>query len=227
MYQNVLSKGESLKDGDFIRIDYVGKISESGQIFDLTKEDVARKNGIFNPDFKYGPVPVIIGANMLVKGLEKELKRMKVGEKKKIKVKPEDGFGKRNEKLIKLIPLSYFKKQKITPYPGLLININGIIGRVLSISGGRVRVDFNHPLAGKTLEYEVEIKERITDKKEKIYAILRLFFKETEDFSVRISKEVIEIKMKRDVPRGSKEKIADMLKKWIKDVKKIRFVEEY
>ena len=66
-----------MKEGDFVRIDYVGRIKGSGEIFDLTKEDVARKNGIYNPNMNYKPVPIIIGARMVIKGLEDALKRAK------------------------------------------------------------------------------------------------------------------------------------------------------
>ena len=167
-----------MKEGDFIRIDYVGRITESKEIFDLTIEDVAKKEKIFKPEINYGPIPVIIGAGIVVGGLENELKKMKVGDKKKIVVKPDDAFGERKSEFIKLVPISEFKKQNIEPYPGMSVNISRLRGRVISVSGGRVRVDFNHPLAGKTLEYDLEIKEKIINKKEKIKAILEFFLKE-------------------------------------------------
>ena len=74
-------KDDQMNSGDFIRIDYVGKIKESGEIFDITKEDAAKQEGIYNPQFKYGPVPVIIDANFVLPGLNEVLKEMKVGDK--------------------------------------------------------------------------------------------------------------------------------------------------
>jgi FKBP-type peptidyl-prolyl cis-trans isomerase 2 len=47
----------------------------------------------------------------------------------------------------------------MTPYPGMIVSVNRLRGKVLSVSGGRVRVDFNHPLAGKTLRFDVEVVE--------------------------------------------------------------------
>jgi len=217
-----------MKEGDFIRVDYVGKISESGEVFDLTKESVAKEKGIYNPNLSYKPVPIIVGANFVVKGLEDKLKKMKVGEKKRIIVKPEEAFGKRSLKLIKLIPLSGFKKQKADPYPGMIVTINNIHGRVLSVTGGRVRVDFNHPLSGKALEYDVEIKEKITSKMGKIKAILEFFLKVGEDLDVSYEKEIVEIKTKKkDIPKELKKTIADTILKWIKNIKKIRFIQEF
>jgi len=219
-----------MNEGDFIRIDYIGKVSESGEIFDLTKESVAKEMGIFNPEFKYGSVPVILGAHHVVKGLENELMKMEVGKSKKVTVKPEDALGERKSELIRLIPLSEFKKRDIDPTPGMLIVESGMRGRVLSVSGGRVRVDFNHPLAGKTLEYDVEIKEMITDANEKIMAILELFLKfEKDEISVRTDKEILEIKIdkSKDVPKTIKKMIADNVIKWIKNIKKVCFIEEF
>jgi peptidylprolyl isomerase/FKBP-type peptidyl-prolyl cis-trans isomerase SlyD len=219
-----------MKEGDFIRIDYIGKISGSEEIFDLTKENVAKKKGIFNPNFKYGPIPVILGAHHIVKGLEAELMKMKVGQKKKITVGPEDALGERNSELIKLVPLSEFKKRDIDPFPGMPIVQNNMRGRVLSVSGGRVKVDFNHPLAGKTLEYEVEIKEKITGVKERVLGILELFVKfEKDEINVKIDKESLEIKIdkKKDVPKTIKKVISENVTKWVKPIKKVRFIEEF
>jgi len=217
-----------MKEGDFVRIDYIGKISESGEIFDLTKESVAKEKGIYNPNLSYKPIPIIVGANFAVKGLENKLKEMKVGEKKKIIIKPEEAFGNRSSKLIKLIPLSEFKKQKADPYPGMIVTINNVHGRVLSVTGGRVRIDFNHPLSGKTLEYDVEVKEKITNRKDKIKAVLEFFLKTGEDIDVSIEKEIVEIKTKKkDIPKEVKKPIADTILKWIKNIKKIRFIQEF
>jgi len=217
-----------MKEGDFVRIDYIGKISESGEVFDLTKESVAKEKGIYNPNLSYKPVPIIVGANFVVKGLEKKLKEMKVGERKKIIVKPEEAFGKRSPKLIRLIPLSEFKRQKTDPYPGMIVTVNNIHGRVLSVTGGRVRVDFNHPLSGKTLEYDVEIKEKITSKIGKIKAVLEFFLKVEEDIDVSSKNEIVEIKTKKkDIPKEIKKTIADTILKWIRNIKKIRFTQEF
>jgi len=216
-----------MKEGDFVRIDYVGRIKGSGEIFDLTKEDVARKNGIYNPNMNYKPVPIIIGARMVIKGLEDALKKMKVGERKKIVVEPEDGFGKRNEKLIKLLPLSEFQRKDIIPQPGMWITVNNLRGKVLSVSGGRVKVDFNHPLAGKRLEYDVEIKEKITDTKEKIKSIFEFFLGKEPNLKVTIKRKKAIIKIKEDIPRQAKLFISQIIKRWVKPIENIKFVEEF
>ena len=218
-----------MKEGDFIRIDYVGRIKESGLIFDLTNEEIAKKENIYNPQVKYGPLPVIIGSKFLIKGLEDTLKEMKVGEKRNLLLKPDQAFGQRSEKLVKLVPESEFTKQNMVPYQGMLVNIKNLQGRVMSVSGGRVKIDFNHPLAGKELEYDLEIKEQITDKKEKAKAVLEFFYKITGKEEVKVEKDLVELTIDpvNDLPMKVKEEIAKIIVKWIEGVKKVRFIEEY
>jgi FKBP-type peptidyl-prolyl cis-trans isomerase 2 len=216
-----------MKEGDFVLVDFVGRVKESGEIFDLTIESVAKENGIYDPNFSYKPVPVIIGSHMIIKGVEEALTSMEVNEKKKITVKPEDGFGNRSEKLIRLIPISEFRKQDIDPFPGMSITMNGLHGRVLAVSGGRVKVDFNHVLAGKELEYDLEIKKLIDKTEEKVQAIYNIFVKTKEDLRVVFNDGVVEIYSKDDLPKDVKKDIADTIKKWVEEIKKVRFVEEF
>lgn len=219
----------NMKEGDFIRIDYVGRIKESGLIFDLTNEEIAKKEGVYNPQVKYGPLPVIIGSKFLIKGLEEAFEGMKIGEKKHLIIKPDKAFGDRSEKLIKLIPESEFTKQNMVPYQGMPVNIKNLQGRVLSFSGGRVKVDFNHPLAGKELEYDLEIKKHITDKQEKVKSILEFFYRPTGKEKVRIEGGMVEIfaDSASDLPMKVKEEISKTIAKWVNGLEKIRFIEEY
>ncbi len=216
-----------MKEGDFILLDFVGRIKETGDIFDLTIESVAKENGLYDPNFSYKPIPVIVGSHMIIKGVEDELMKMGVGEKKKISIKPEDAFGNRSEKLIRLIPLAEFRKQEIDPFPGMPITLNGLNGRVLAISGGRVKVDFNHFLAGKELEYELEIKKMLEKTEEKIQAVFNIFVKTKDDVKVEFSDGVANIYVIMEIPREIKKDIAETIKKWINEVKKIRFIEEF
>jgi FKBP-type peptidyl-prolyl cis-trans isomerase 2 len=218
-----------MKTGDFVYIDYVGRVKDTGEIFDLTKEDVAKKEGIYSPQIKYKPIPIIVDAKFILSGLNKALKEMKVGEKRKVEIKPEDAFGERNPDLVQLIPLSNFKAQKIEPKVGEVVNISGFRGRIVSISGGRVKVDFNHPLAGKTLEYEIEIVGEIKDTKEKVEAIVFYFTGiEKEDFEVKLKEKSVEIEFKKafNLTRELKERIAKTIKDWIK-MEEVRFTDVF
>jgi FKBP-type peptidyl-prolyl cis-trans isomerase 2 len=218
-----------MQKGDFVYISYVGRIKESGEIFDTTSEEIARKEGVYNPEIKYGDIPIIIGAGFVIPGLEEELEKMNVGEKKVVEIEPKKAFGERRDDLIRLIPEIEFKKQNIDVKVGDFVNVNGITGRVLSVNAGRVRVDFNHPLAGKALVYEVEIKKQVTETKEKIYAILKYFSNLDESIAnVKIENGEAEIEIKGlQIANRVKENIIKTIFQWIKEINKIKFSEVY
>jgi len=164
---------------DVIRLHYTGKIKETGEIFDTTYEDVAKEAGIYNEKGIYGPVPIAVGAGHVIKGLDEALEGLEVGKKHTIELPPEKAFGKRDPKLIKTFTIGQFRRQGIYPFPGLDVEIETdsgtkLKGRIISVSSGRVRVDFNHPYAGKTVIYEVEILEKIDDPIEKVKALIEL-----------------------------------------------------
>ncbi|NJE26035.1 peptidylprolyl isomerase [Thermococcus sp. MV5] len=164
---------------DVIKLHYIGKIKETGEIFDTTYEDVAKEAGIYNEKGIYGPVPIAVGAGHVIKGLDEALEGLEVGKKYTLEIPPEKAFGKRDPKLIKTFTIGQFRRQGIYPFPGLDVEIETesgkkLKGRVMSVSSGRVRVDFNHPFAGKTAVYEVEILEKIEDPIEKVKALIDL-----------------------------------------------------
>ena len=168
-----------VQKGDVIRLNYTGRVKETGEIFDTTYEEVAKEAGIYSENAVYGPVPIAVGAGHVLKGLDEQLEGLEVGKKYEITVPPEKGFGKRDPKLVKTFTLGQFRRQGIYPFPGMPVEIETesgrkLKGKVMTVSGGRVRVDFNHPYAGKHLVYEVEIIEKIEDPIEKIKALIEL-----------------------------------------------------
>ncbi|MBL7147482.1 MAG: FKBP-type peptidyl-prolyl cis-trans isomerase [Nanoarchaeota archaeon] len=206
-----------LKKGDFIEIDYIARL-EDGKIFDLTVEKVAKENNIFNEKAKYRSVIICLGYKDVILGLDEELIGKDVG-KYKFKISPEKGFGKKDAKLIKLVPTSLFTKENIKPFPGLTINLDGIMARIISVTGGRTMVDFNHPLSGKELEYEVEVKRVVNDVKEKLDGFLRL---RLNKFKTKVEKDKVvvdcEIKVKE-----LKDKLEKEIKERIKEIKIVEF----
>ncbi len=168
-----------IKKGDVVRLHYTGKIKETGEIFDTTFEEIAKDAGIYSEKGIYGPVPIAVGAGHVIKGLDEQLEGLEVGKKYEILIPPEKGFGRRDPKLIKTFTLGQFRRQGLYPFPGMDVEVTTesgkkLKGRVLSVSSGRVRVDFNHPFAGKTLLYEVEILEKIDDPIEKVKGLIEL-----------------------------------------------------
>jgi FKBP-type peptidyl-prolyl cis-trans isomerase SlyD len=163
-----------LKQGDFVEIQYVGKVKETGKIFDVTDEVKAKQANVYKEGNKYEPIQVVVGAGHIIQGLDESLLNIEVGETKTFDIPPEKGFGKRDSSLLQLLPLNDFKKHGLFPRAGLKIEINGHWATVRSVSSGRVKLDFNHPLAGKTLQYEVTLSKKIDDLTEKINSILKV-----------------------------------------------------
>jgi FKBP-type peptidyl-prolyl cis-trans isomerase SlyD len=180
----------AIKEGDFIRLNYTGKVQETGEIFDTTNEEVAEEAGLKTENKTFGAIPIAVGVGHVLKGLDKGLVGMESGEKKEIEVTPEDGFGLRDPKLLQLIPMREFQRQNMKPQVGMTITLEGQPGKIRSISGGRVTVDFNHEFAGKTLVYDVEVEKIIEDDLEKIYGIIELQYPnpnmKPEDHEVKI-----------------------------------------
>ena len=165
-----------VKKGDFLRLEYTGKVQETGEVFDTTDEKVAEDADIKSENKIYGAIPIIVGAGHVLKGIEDALIDMEEGDEKTVEIPPEEGFGERDPKLMQLIPMSEFRKQGIKPQVGMGINLENNTGVIRSISGGRVRVDFNHELAGKNLQYQIKVEKLITDDVEKIRSMISLHY---------------------------------------------------
>jgi len=222
-----------IKEGDFVIVDYVARVEETGEIVDLTLEDVAKKEKIFREDGVYKPKLMIVGEGWFIKGFEEGLIGLEVGKKAKIRVPPEKGFGERDPKKIKVIPMREFRKSGVTPRPGMRVTINGKVGTIHTITSGRVRVDFNHPLAGKTIIYEVYIRKKLTDDLGKIKAIIgrRLRGVDEEKFEVKIEDSKVRIHMPNEVfllenIQYAKLGIAADIHKHFPQINSVIFVEE-
>ena len=216
-----------MKPGDFVKVDYVGRIKGTGEIFDLTKENIAKKENLYNSNAKYTPVVLILGSGFLIKGLDEELQKMKVGEKKQIEIPHEKAFGDKKGEMVKIVPESKFKEQNLDPFPGAIVNIGSMKGKIISVDGGRVKVDFNHPLAGKTLEYDIEILALVDDVDEKIKSAFG-YFTTVDDVEVKTEGKETEIIVKKDVDivRPVKKMVAETIIKWC-NVDKVRISEVF
>ena len=208
-----------IKNGDFVELDFVGRIADNNEIFDLTKENIAKENNIFNPKFSYKPIIICVGEGDLIKSLDTGLVGKDKGEFK-INIKSEEGFGKKNPVLLKLVPTKIFRKENLRPFPGLNVNIDGSIGTVRSVSGGRVIVDFNHPLAGKDLVFDIEIKRIVKDDKEKVSSLVSKF---NEKFDINIKENKLNINL--ELEDKNKEVLKEKILKLVPSIKEIKFEE--
>ncbi len=196
-------------------IAYEGREKDTGRVFDKVEEEE--------------PYAVILGEDSLIPGLAEALEEMKEGEEREIELPPEKAFGERKKELIAIIPEKEFRKRGIVPVPGLVIEADGRPGRVLSVSGGRVQVDFNHELAGKTVIYRVKVLAELKDVEEIAEALFRRYMRTKLD-GVVFKDGILEVVYQ---PKDTKDKnmqkllyVATLLKT-LPDIKEVRITERY
>jgi peptidylprolyl isomerase len=202
------------KKGDFIELDFVARIKE-GNIFDTTIKEEAEKAGMLKKEEEeqkkriFEPFRLCIGQEMILHGLDVKLVDKELGKEYEIELEPKEAFGKRNPKLIKTFSLGSFIKKGMMPSPGEFVNIDNMIAKIISVSGGRVVSDFNNPLADKIIIYKIKINKIITEEKEKIEAIAKFYFanyeikEEKNKFNLFVKEkklELVEKKIKEVLP---------------------------
>ena len=127
--------------GYAVTFNFEGKI-EDGSTFHTFDED---------------PLSVEIGAGSLVRGLEDQLIGMAEGEEKEFRVSPEDGYGVEKPELIQTLDSGLFADTGIAPEVGMILKTPHGNCHVTKIEGGKIEISYNHPLAGKALDYKVKI----------------------------------------------------------------------
>ena len=177
-----------LKKKDFIEIEFTAKIKE-GDIFDSNiKEDLQGKD--IKTELK--PFVFSLGEGMFLKGVEDFLIGKDIGEYN-IELTSDKAFGKRNADLIQMMPIKIFAEQNVNPVPGIMFNFDGRIGKILTVTGGRVMVDFNNPIAGKDVEYKIRILRKIEEINEKTKALIDFLFKRDLKFEIEDKKLIVEV----------------------------------
>jgi FKBP-type peptidyl-prolyl cis-trans isomerase 2 len=173
---------------DFIEVEFTGKI-KNGDIFDSNiKEDLAR----LNPKEVAKPFIFCLGEGMFLKGIDDFLLGKEVGEYN-VELSPDKAFGPRIPEMIQRVPSKLFRDQRLNPVIGAVFNFDGRIGKILSVSGGRVMIDFNNPLSGKEVVYKIKVLRKVEDQKEKIRSFLNFLFRRDLTFSIEEKKVVVEV----------------------------------
>ena len=184
------------KESDFVEIDYVGRIKESNKIFDLTFEDLAKKENIQSiGHHHYGAKVICLGMNNILSAIDKFLINKETNKTYTLELSSDQAFGKKDPKLMKIFPADALRKQNINPVPGLQINATGLLGTIVSVAGGRVTIDFNHPLASKNLVYELTINKIVSDDKQKLSSLVQsLIGLHDHDFTISLENNKAVIK---------------------------------
>ena len=207
---------------DFVTLDYTGIIKDTGKVFDTTNEDTAKKEGFYSSGEKYQPITLIVGENQIIKGLDKSLAGREEGDSYEITVQADEGFGSRKKELIKLIPKKYFKQHNINPVPGFAISVDGLQGMIRTVTGGRIIVDFNHPLSGRELEYKVIIRKILQDPLEKAKELIT-YYTRVKNPEMTLEQGTLKVSIKTELPKFVHDRITGMIRSNIKEIKKVDY----
>jgi len=136
---------DTVQDGLVVSMEYT--LSVDGEVLDSSKDA--------------GPLQFLAGYDNIVPGLEREMVGMKIGESKDVLVLPEDGYGEFDEEAFMEVPRSEFPTD-MELEEGLELNVTDEDGQhqiafVESFNDKNVRLDFNHPLAGAELRFNVKV----------------------------------------------------------------------
>ncbi len=224
----------ALKKGDFILIDYVGTIKETSKVFDTTSYDLAKKENLYKEGEIYEPKLVVIGEGWVLKALDENLIKLKINKKETIEIPQEKAFGVRDPEKVRRVSLKQLTSKGITPNLGMRIEYNGKMATVRTIGAGRVLLDFNPPLAGKTLVYEVTLTKELKLKDDKILALThrRIPSVETSKFKLTIRTKTVQIKMPEatfyiEGIQLAKRGIAMDIQRFFPLVKTVNFIEAF
>ncbi|MCC6011143.1 MAG: peptidylprolyl isomerase [Desulfurococcaceae archaeon] len=157
--------------GDFILVEYTVRVKETGALLDTTNAELAKQENIYDASKLYGPTLIVLGKNWINSVVEDWILNASENSEGEIEVPPDKAFGERDPNKVKVYSLRELQRRGYVPSIGDVIELNGVKGIVKQISGGRVTIDFNHPLAGKTLVYKVKIIKKLEDFEEKIKAL--------------------------------------------------------
>ncbi|MEF8853471.1 MAG: peptidylprolyl isomerase [Haloarculaceae archaeon] len=150
----------AIETGDTVSIEYVGRLDD-GTVFDTSRESVATEHGLeHHPEREYEPLTVEVGAGEIIQGLEDGLLGLDEGEEATVSIPPEDGYGQHTEDRVVAYDTDEFTAMigGRAPEEGTEVQTEeGLPGEVVAVDDDTVTVDFNHELAGETLEFAVEV----------------------------------------------------------------------
>ena len=214
-------------------VNFTLKVKESGETVDTTYDAVAKDAHLHREDATYGPRFIILGEGWLPKGLEDSLVGSDIGKQTTVELPPDKGYGQRDPSKMRLVPLRRFRDQGI-PNPGAQIELDGRPAIVRAVGAGSVPVDYNHPLAGRTLIYDVSIEKIVEDGNEKVRNIISKRMPEVDKAKFNVERNGAEITV--EVPEEAfylsglqvaKKLVTSDIQKYFPDIETISFREVF
>jgi len=224
----------AIQKGSFVLLDYTGGVKETGEAFDTTSEEEAKRHGLRRPGGLFEPQLIVVGEGWVVKGLDEALLEMEVGKTTTVEVPPEKGLGQRDPSRMRLVPLRKFTARDVTPQPGMEVEVDGRPAVIRAVGAGRVQVDFNPPLAGRTLVYDATVKAVLEKPEDKIKALIhrRIPSVPVEKFDVRLEDGTLRITMPQEafLAEGlqyAKRGVASDIERLLPEIQETSFIETF
>jgi peptidylprolyl isomerase len=222
----------TFQKGDFIIIEYLAKVKETNEIFDTTKEDVAKKEKLYKEGEVYEPKLVVLGEGWVLQALDESLATFELEKLGTTEIPPDKAFGPRDPEKVRLVPLKRLTEKGITPQLGARIEFNGKPATIRTMGAGRVQLDFNPSLAGKTLLYETTVLKKLETDLEKMAALLhrRIPLVEESKFDLKIKKTEVDVEMPEEAfylegIQVAKRGIAMDIQKFFPAINAVKFIE--
>lgn len=137
---------ETVNENSVVTIEYTGKL-EDGRVFDTTE---GKK-----------PFKVALGKGLIIKGLEKALVGKKEGDEFDVALKSDEAYGPKREGLTQELPKNSLP-EKIPREKGVVMQLSypdgkNVLATIVDVKDDKVKVDLNHPLAGKDLNFHIKV----------------------------------------------------------------------
>ena len=164
-----------MEDGAIIHVDYDLFSGETGDLIETTREEIAKEHEMHQEGRKYIPMVCVVGTGNLIPGFESALQEAKVGKEVDIEIAPEDAYGEKDATLVETISIDKLRRAVQDPnslYLGAPVTLNGRQGYLSYLAAGRARIDYNHPMAGKTLRYVFTVVKEVKGKEDKVLGLL-------------------------------------------------------
>lgn len=143
---------DTVAENTVASVHYTGTLPASGEVFDTSEGR--------------DPLTFLVGHKQMIPGFEEEMMGAKVGERRTFTLEPERAYGQRMEDAVQKIEREQFGD--IVPEVGMMLMSDIGPFTVTAVDEQLVEVDFNHKLAGETLEFSVEVVEVRTASAEEI-----------------------------------------------------------
>ncbi len=222
-----------MEPGSLVLVDYTLSVKETGSVIETTVEEEAKKASIYREGEKYSPRLIYLGGKWVLESWEEELLKSEIGVERTVEIPPEKAYGFRDPSKVKTYAARRFSKpQELAP--GALVEMDNRIGVVRTVSGGRVQVDFNPPLAGRTLVYRFKILRVLEDDAEKIKHLVNRRLPEVavDEVAVELDGARAAIRLPQRVLLSEgiqyvKKAVSDDVLTIVKNVKTVEFIDVF